>query len=149
MEGNIIPKFIRVRKIDSHFNVLYNILKSRKHNISHHKIPTFYEHKLFVINNPYRAWFLIKVGENYIGTLYILKDNCIGIYVVNDDELIIKNSISWIQKQFKPLQAIKSVRAPHFHINLSPKNINLISILESMGATQIQITFAFNKSQNV
>ena len=42
---------------------LYDQLRNRIHTISHNKLPSFNEHKQFVINNPYRAWFMIQVEK--------------------------------------------------------------------------------------
>ena len=142
-ESNISPQLIRVKRIDAHINALYELLKNRRFNISHNTLPTFNEHKLFVINNPYRVWYLIKIKDCFVGSIYILKDNCIGVYVIEENEHIIKKSIEWVLKKNKPLPAIKSVRAENFHINVSPNNKKVITILESMGATPIQVTFLF------
>ena len=102
-----------------------------------------FEHKLFVINHPYRAWYLIEVDKLFVYSIYLLKDNCIGVHVIDQDESIIKKSIEWVLKNKKPLQEIKSVRASYFHINLPPNNIIFTKIIESMGATSIQSTFLF------
>ena len=142
-KSEILPKFVPVKKNDKHINALYKILKNRKFNISNNSLPSFSEHKLFVINNPYRVWYLIEVDKFFVGSIYLLKDNCIGVHVIDQDESIIKKSIEWVLKNKKPLQEIKSVRASYFHINLPPNNIIFTKIIESMGATLIQSTFSF------
>lgn len=132
---------VRVKPINEHMTVLYELLKNRKYNISNLKIPNYNEHKSFVINNPYRFWYLIGVGNVFIGTIYILKDNCIGIYVDNNKK-VIEKIIKWVLKNKKPLPAIKSIRASNFHINLSPDNKILAKMLKNMGAIPIQITYS-------
>jgi hypothetical protein len=142
-KNEILPKFVPVKKIDKHINALYKILKNRKFNISNNSLPSFSEHKLFVINNPYRAWYLIEVDNFFVGSIYLLNDNCIGLYVIDQDESIIKQTIEWVLKNKKPLPEIKSVRVSNFHINLPPNNRIFTKIIESMGATSIQSTFLF------
>ena len=142
-KNEILPKFVPVEKIDMHINALYKILKNRKFNISNNSLPSFSEHKLFVINNPYRAWYLIEVDNLFVGSMYLLNNNCIGLYVIDQDESIIKQTIEWVLKNKKPLPEIKSVRVSNFHINLPPNNRIFTKIIKSMGATSIQSTFLF------
>jgi hypothetical protein len=141
-ELNLSVKFIRVRMKDDHIVALYNLLKSRVFNISNECLPSFGEHKDFVINNPYRAWYLIEKNECFVGSIYLMKNNSVGIQAVNQDEDIIRSAIYWVIKNKKPLPAIKSVRAPFFHINLSPNNTVLSAILKEMQYETIQITFS-------
>lgn len=136
-------KFIRVRKDGEHTKALYKLLKSRIYNISNSTIPSYEEHEFFVKNHPYRVWYLIQKEGLYVGSLYILRDNCIGIYAINEDAFVIKNSIYWVIKKYKPLPAIKSVRASNFFINISPDNKLLIELLYELNAELLQLTFAF------
>jgi hypothetical protein len=142
-KSEVFPKFIPVKKIDKHINALYKILKNRKFNISNNSLPSFSEHKLFVINNPYRSWYLIEVDKLFVGSIYLSEDNFIGLHVIDQDGSIIKQSIEWVLKNKKPLPEIKSVRVSNFHINLPSNNLIFTKIVESMGATSIQSTFLF------
>lgn len=135
-------KFVRVRNSVSHVKALYSLLINRRFNISNQKIPSFSEHRLFVINNPYRAWYLIEVNKSFVGSLYLLKDNCVGIYVEGENQYITKKTIDWVLENKKPLPEIKSLRAPYFHINVSPKNKILRSILHKIKAEPIQVTYS-------
>jgi hypothetical protein len=143
--SQISPKLIPVKKIDAHIDALYVILKNRKFNISNNSLPSFNEHKLFVINNPYRYWYLIEVDNSFVGSMYLLKDNSIGLYVVDQNEDIIRKVIEWVLKNKKPLSEIKSVRSSNFHINVAPNNEKLSKIVEEMGAIPLQLTFSFKK----
>ena len=51
-DNNII--LLPIKNIEKHIEFLYELLNARKHNISHEKIPSFSEHRLFVDNHPYR-----------------------------------------------------------------------------------------------
>ena len=138
-----LPNLIRIKKTDEHVEVLYELIKNRKFNISNNKLPNFSEHKSFVINNPYRAWYLIEVDKLVVGTVYILKNNCIGIFVKRQDQYLIKKTVEWVLRNKKPLPEIKSVRPKNFYINVAPNNKILSSALEDIGAIKIQVTYSF------
>jgi hypothetical protein len=140
----ILPKLIRIKKNDVHIKALYKLLKNRKFNISNQNLPTFREHRLFVLNNPYRAWYLIEFNKVFVGTMYLLKDNCIGIYVEEQNKYVIEKTIEWVLMNKKPLPAIKSVRTSNFHINIALNNKIFSSVLRKMGATPIQLTYSLN-----
>ena len=40
-------------------------LSKRKYNISHLELPSYSAHKRFVVNSPYRVWYLIKKYEEH------------------------------------------------------------------------------------
>jgi hypothetical protein len=142
----ILPKLVRVKKNDAHIKALYKLLKNRKFNISNQNFPTFREHKLFVLNNPYRAWYLIEVNDLFVGSMYLLKDNCIGINVEEQNKYLIEKVIEWVLENKKPLPGIKSVRASHFHINIAPNNKIFLSVLRKIGATPIQLTYSLKNT---
>ncbi|QWE22938.1 hypothetical protein FD975_01645 [Polynucleobacter sp. AP-Jannik-300A-C4] len=127
--------------VESQIKALYTLLKIKKYNISNTVIPTFTDHKKFVLNHPYRVWYLVKRHHKYIGAVYILKNNAIGISVEDKKKSAIKDVINIIIKKHKPLKEIKSVRPPCFYINSSPKNITLMSTLTTMGFKEIQRTY--------
>ena len=121
--------------------VLYQLLKKRKYNISHNSIPNKKGHNNFVINHPYKAWYLIKENSEYIGSVYISKNNCIGISLLIYKPPFLLQTLNFVFKNHKPLRAIKSVRPPNFYINISPENKKMKYELEALGAEKIQITY--------
>ena len=74
-------KFISVEKTLEHIEVLYSLLNKRSHKISHTKQPSFSEHKNFVLNHPYIAWYLIQMNGDWIGTVYLLDNNTISFFL--------------------------------------------------------------------
>ena len=66
--------FKKINNTDEQLNYLYDSLKKRKFNVSHHDIPSFSEHKDFVLDNPYRVWVLLYISDKLAGNLYIQKD---------------------------------------------------------------------------
>ena len=133
---------VKVKKINAHIEILYDLILKRQMNISHQSKPTYDDHQQFVLNNPYRIWFLVKFHEEYIGSVYILKNNCIGINVNQNRNQVIPWIINTLLRKYKPLKALKSVRAANFDINVAPDDKEYADILESMGARLMQYTYA-------
>jgi hypothetical protein len=127
---------------DHQIKALYDFLSRRSYKISHKKIPSYTEHEEFVLNHPYRIWFLLKANNSYIGSLYLTNQNTIGIDITEE---FIQQSITFIideiKSKFKPLPEIKSIRTNYFSINVAPNNFKLISALETYGCTVNQINY--------
>ena len=98
---------------------LYTLLKAREYAISHKEIPSFEEHSNFVQNHPYHKWFIVENKSKFIGSIYIHQDNDIGLDILNEFEKLIPEVLSFLEKKYKPLPYIKSVRSRIF-LNLSP-----------------------------
>jgi len=124
--------------------ILYKLLSKREHSISHKELPSYEKHELFVKKNPYRRWFLIKCDSQFIGSLYVLKDNGIGIDMNSKDYISIGKVINLLYKIIKPLKAKDSIRVERFHINISPNNFELEKQLKILGAIYKQKTYEFN-----
>jgi hypothetical protein len=134
--------FEKVRTTDKHVDALYALLKWRKHTISHRKMPSRQAHRKFIANHPYRVWYLVKAGDEYVGSIYLLDNNCIGVNIAGADAWLIPDAIEYVLTRHKPLPAVKSVRAADFHVNLAPSNRELKSALKKMGATLLQTTYS-------
>jgi hypothetical protein len=124
----------------SQIEILFHLLYQRKHNISNTSLPTINSHIKFVKNHPYRSWYLIKSNGNYIGTTYVMDNNCIGISLILDVSNFPK-IVEIISKKHKPLKEIKSVRPSNFYINIAPKDKKIESQLNKLGAKKIQSTY--------
>jgi RimJ/RimL family protein N-acetyltransferase len=77
-------KSITLRPINMRdFRFLFNLLKERdsKTNISHKKTPTYSEHVKFVKSKPYSKWCIIQFGKLKVGSIYLSKNNEIGIFI--------------------------------------------------------------------
>lgn len=123
-------------------NELYVQLKNRVFSISHRDLPSMEEHKNFVKNNPYRAWFIVKIQNKILGNIYIQYDNSIGF---NFQEEItskeIEETIELIYSKFKPLKSIPSKRPDYFFINVNSSNLSLQKKLFSLNYLEIQRTY--------
>jgi len=74
-------KLKNVSKSDYRF--LYKILDERIPlvSISHKKMPTYRKHIEFVLSKPYSKWYVIYLNSNKIGSIYLSKQNEIGISI--------------------------------------------------------------------
>ena len=70
-----------VRDSDSKF--LFELLKERdpRANISHKKMPSYNEHLKFVKSKPYTKWYIILKLKDRIGSIYLSKNDEIGIFL--------------------------------------------------------------------
>ena len=81
LESNLTVKIIKVNKSDYRF--LYELLKNRdpRANISHKEMPTYKEHIKFIKSKPYKAWYVIYNGAIKSGSIYLSKQNEVGIFL--------------------------------------------------------------------
>lgn len=139
----VLNRIIKLEKISgnkSQSKILYDLLKSRIHNISHISLPTFEKHINFVKNHPYRFWYLVKIDKVYVGTVYIMDTNCIGISLPFDCSAL-PEVLGLIFNKHKPLKEKKSVRPGFFYINISPENKSMESELIKINARKVQMTY--------
>ena len=141
MKNKLGFSLMTVNKSKEHVEILFSLLKQRAHNISHEQMPDFKEHELFVFNHPFREWFLVKSNNVFVGSIYVLDNNCIGINIDINNLNIIKKSINWILSEIKPLPGIKSVRNKNFHININPDNKKMTKLLNDLNAKLIEHTY--------
>ena len=103
-------------------------------NISHEKIPTFAQHIKFVMSKPYSKWYIIKLKNKKVGSIYLSLQDEIGIF---------------IEKRFrnkgigsKALQIlIEKNPKSRFLANVNPKNTKSIRFFKSSGFKLIQYTY--------
>ena len=134
-------KFYNIKSTKEHIKLTYEFLLHRKSSISHKVIPSLEEHKKFVSNHPYRCWFFIEVNNKKKGTIYIHKDNSIGLYLTDINANLIYDIFKTIKDNFDPLPGIKSIRNENFIINIPYDDIKLEKAIKSIGSEPIQKTF--------
>ena len=135
--------FHKIIPTDLQAKSLYDLLSKRKHVISHKHKPSFGEHKAFVFSNPYRAWYIVEKKSKPIGTIYITKENTIGInFSAGPDYKFVEEIVNYVKANYSPLPEIKSIRGNTFAVNASPKNKPLITALETLEAKIVQISYA-------
>ena len=136
MKTTIILK--EVRKSDCLF--LYELLTARKPNvnISHKKLPTYVKHVKFVMSKPYSKWYIIYRATEKIGSVYITKQDEIGIHF---KEKNITNKIR--SKVLKMI--IKKNPHDRYLININPSNTMMKKFLKNEGFELIQHTYEISK----
>lgn len=68
---------------DSDSKFLFELLKERDPhaNISHKKMPSYNEHLKFIKSKPYTKWYVILKSKCRIGSIYLSKNDEIGIFL--------------------------------------------------------------------
>ena len=132
---------IEITSSENHISETYRLLKLRTSSISHKQQPTFKEHKKFVINHPYRFWFLVKTSEEYIGSVYFKHDNSIGLNITDNFRDLTKEVLQKVVHSFEPLPPSKSMRNSRFIINVALEDISLADTIKEFGGLEIQRTF--------
>ena len=134
MEVNSSIKLKPVTKNDALF--LYELLKTRDPlaNISHKKMPTYDEHVDFVLSNPYTVWYIIEYKVKKIGSIYLSKQDEIGISLVDNSlyDKIGKSIIKLLNKN-NPRK--------RYLANVSPQNKKLQDFFVNSGFTGLEYTY--------
>ena len=119
---------------------LYNLLEERKPvtYISHKKMPTYEEHVNFVKSSPYSKWYIIEVDEERAGSIYLTKQNEIGIFLNEglQEKGIGSNALNVLIGKNPDLRYLA---------NINPENKKSIEFFKKLGFTLIQYTYELNK----
>ena len=134
MEEYLDIKLKPVAKSDHRF--LYQHLKERNPsaNISHKKMPTYAEHVKFVMSRPYSKWYIIIHKNKKVGTIYLTKQNEIGIFIKN------KMQDKRIGQRTLEILMGKNPRKRYL-ANVSPKNKKSSHFFTRNGFKLIQYTY--------
>ena len=119
---------------------LYNLLEERKPvtYISHKKMPTYEEHVNFVKSSPYSKWYIIEVDGKRAGTIYLTKQNEIGIFLNEglQEKGIGSNALNVLIGKNPDLRYLA---------NINPENKKSIEFFKKLGFRLIQYTYELNK----
>ena len=127
-----------VKKSDCPF--LYELLSERKShvNISHKKTPTYAKHVKFVMSKPYSKWYVIYHTTEKIGSVYLTKQDEIGIHFKE------QNMNNKIRSKVLNMIIKKNLRNRYL-ININPRNTSLRNFLKNEGFELIQHTYEISK----
>ena len=132
----------KIKPTDYQISYLFKLLKRRTFSISHSTMPTFEEHRRFVNNNPYRAWFIVKINGTNVGAAYVQYDNSVGLNGLDSlNEAVLKRIIDLLAETVEPLEPIPSVRYGSFFFNVAASNSILMNKLASIGYIQSQVIY--------
>jgi RimJ/RimL family protein N-acetyltransferase len=137
-----IDTSIKLRPVKiSDCSFLYDMLKERdpKANISHKKMPSFSEHEKFVLSKPYFKWYIIEISKNDVGSVYLTKNDEIGIFLKKE------NQSGGIGVHALKLLLNKNPKCRYL-ANVNPKNKKSIQFFKNNGFKLIQHTYEFEKN---
>ena len=125
---------------NSDVKFLFDLLKERdpRANISHRKIPTYSQHTKFIKSKPYSKWYIILKSKQKIGSIYLSKNDEIGIFLSKKFQG--KNVGSFALNEL-----IKKNPRKRFLANVNPKNKKSISFFKNNNFKLIQYTFEKTK----
>ena len=132
---------LKLKEVDEKdVQFLYNLLEERKPvtYISHKKMPTYEEHVNFVKSSPYSKWYIIEVDGKRAGTIYLTKQNEIGIFLNEglQEKGIGSNALNVLIGKNPDLRYLA---------NINPENKKSIEFFKKLGFTLIQYTYELNK----
>ena len=134
-------QFEQIEGSDEQIEKLFQLLNERVHFISHIDNPDYKSHVKFVKNHPYLNWFMVKQNNDVLGTFYIKKDNSIGMNFKTVSNEIVAACIEFIKNQYSPQPALASMVPDYFYINIASSNKELLDLMNSLGKSQLQISF--------
>jgi len=115
---------------------LFDLLKERnpRVNISHKKMPTYNQHTKFIKSKPYSKWYIIVKSKQKIGSIYLSKNDEIGIFLSKKFQG--KNV-----GNFALNELMKKNPRKRFLANVNPKNKKSIEFFKKNDFKLIQYTF--------
>jgi len=128
-----------VNASDSEF--LFNLLQKRdlKVNISHKKMPTYNQHIKFLKSKPYSKWYIIILEKQKIGSIYLSKQNEIGIFLMKScdvDDIRLKSLITLMKKNPRK----------RYLANVNPNNKKLISFWKKNNFSLVSYSYELDKN---
>jgi hypothetical protein len=142
-------EFLSVTGSDKHVDALYSLLVQRRHSISHKEMPSPQQHRQFVLSHPYRAWYLIKRGTEFVGSIYLTEQNTIGVSAPATGTVVIAAAVKYITSHHKPLPPVPSIRPGDFHVNVAIADTRLRRVLRQIGANAVQTTYRLTTANDV
>ena len=121
---------------NSDVKFLFDLLKERnpRVNISHKKMPTYNQHRKFIKSKPYSKWYIILKSKQKIGSIYLSKNDEIGIFLSKKFQG--KNV-----GNFALNELMKKNPRKRFLANVNPKNKKSMEFFKKNGFKLIQYTF--------
>lgn len=137
--SNIV--FEKITGSEEQILFLHQLLSGREHTISHKRLPDMATHREFVTNNPYREWWIVRFKNNVIGSVYLTKENAIGLNLTTSNPDMYVRIINKVKIAYRPLPEIPSVRPNYFFVNVAPENLTFLRGLKKMSAIHTQNSY--------
>lgn len=124
--------------------LLFHLLKERpkKANISHRKMPSMKEHKIFIKTHPYFKWYVVVAfelgGSKNVGAIYLSRRDEIGVAILKK-----------YQRKGYAGEALKEMinRNPRlrYYANIAPTNFASQRLFKNMEFTMLQYTLSYDR----
>ena len=121
--------------------ILYQLLEEREPhvNISHRAMPNWKSHVKFIASRPYSAWYLIRSGQDYVGSIYLTPLGEIGISFLKP----------WHGRGLGPAATRVLMRKhprPRYLANINPDNKEWLEMFRRLDFRLIQHTYELRLS---
>lgn len=129
-------KLVSVYRINGAERILYDLLFERtpEQSISHTVMPSLQDHRTFVQSRPYLVWMLIVNDGEFVGSVYVTKQNEIGIFVFKKHKG--KGFGAWA------VETVSQMFPKPVYANISPLNTESQRFFTKLGGRPIQYTYA-------
>ena len=136
-----VIKLMPVTLADEDIDFLFELLKQRKHTISHDGVVKYSDHVSFVKHHPYRYWFKVSDGNKNVGAAYVTDSNTIGVQICGSCATVSTSAVlDILLRDIKPLPPLPSVRQADFVVNVSPSDKSKVEELGRAGWDIVQYT---------
>tara|TARA_B110000495_G_scaffold99079_1_gene85676 strand:+ start:337 stop:648 length:312 start_codon:yes stop_codon:yes gene_type:complete len=102
-------------------------------------MPSIKEHEKFIQSKPYSKWYIIQKSDKDVGSIYLSKNNEIGIFLIK------KNQSKGIGANALKLLMEKNTKIKYL-ANVNPKNKKSIEFFKKNGFKLIQHTYELENS---
>ena len=137
-------KLVHVYEEPKAVALLYDLLMERptKANISHSEPPSYEQHEKFVMGHPYRAWYLIADGAHVVGSVYLSKQNEIGIAIFKHYQRrgYALQALDMVRK-IKPLPGIPGQRNSRYVAHVAANNEESHALFTKAGGRLLSMTY--------
>lgn len=128
--------------------VLYELLAERppEATVTHQVMPSPEEHAAFVRTHPFRFWYVLDVGGDYVGALEATDRNELGVSVLirHQRKGYGRLALELFLKTHWPLPAIKAYRNGAWLANIAAYNHHSKFFFKKIGFRLIQETYAYD-----
>lgn len=145
-------KLVSVHKNRHAVKLLYKLLEERPKNsfISHKSMPTFQEHENFVRSHPFEWWYLIQVGDDYVGAIECTILNELGVAIFKEFQRkgYARDALRLFMDKHRPLPDIPARRVGKWLVNVAHTNDIGRQFFYRLGFKQVQMTMVLENGKH-
>lgn len=133
-------KLVDIYTVPEAIDVLWHVLSEREQHqsISHQRMPSPKQHREFIEARPYKAWYLVDVGD-WAGAVYLSKQDEIGIGILRAHR-----NLGYAGNAIRLL--VQKHPGPRFLANIAPANTDSRKMFHGLGFKEIQSTWEYRST---